>query len=789
MRRGVRLPDDPTQRRRTVSTLPAELRVRGAQALSTFRERVGLALRHGSGDVARMPRGLTRDLRDDPSRVAAMARRRFAHGVLPGLRDVRTTVALLRRSRPDAESGTRCRADRAVDGVFSLLGHERVSFGNPIDWHRDPSSGTRAPLRHWSRIAYLDPAVVGDYKLLWEVNRHQHFVTLGQAYAYSHDTRYARAFTSQLASWIAANPPRLGVNWASSLEVSYRAISWLWALQLFAEAPELTDELLLTALESLRVHAAHVERYLSTYYSPNTHLTGEALGLLYLGTALPMFDAAIRWRTTGWDILREQLFRQVRPDGTYFEQALYYHRYTADIFHHALLLADANAWPRDAAMRERVEKLDEFLVHAAHPDGTVPLVGDDDGGRLMRLDGLPTRDARPTLATGAAMFGRGDFRCLGGDAVEECLWLLGETGASALAAARAATPTELSRGFEDGGFYVMRDGWGASGTWALVDGGPHGWLNCGHAHADALAIEVAAGGRLALADSGTFRYTGDERDEFRATASHNTVTVDRESSSLTAGQFHWRHIARTTVHQWVTSPTVDYWRGSHDGYSRFSDPAIHERSILFLHGRYLVVLDAIEAQGSHQWTVHWHAAPSLMLRSRGATSVQLVDPSRTEASLLEIVLLGGGQLRTETSWRSEAYGARREASSLAFTSTGAGRQTAVTLLVPSAATQVRARTPEAGHQAADLVGSQFRHRLIRRGSSATIDVADVTTDADCAIVTLDHQGEREWLYLLGASFVEGRAIDREQITRGELFAARHELGRWVTRPIPSRSPE
>jgi hypothetical protein len=236
MRRGVRLPED-SQRRRSVSTLPAELRVRGAQVLSSFRERVGLALGNGADQLSRTPRGVQRELRGDPARIAAAARHRLAEGVLPGLRDVGTTISLLRRARPDAETAARCRADRAVDGVFELLGHDRVSFGTPIDWHRDPSSGTRAPLRHWSRIDHLDRATVGDYKLLWEVNRHQHFVTLGQAYAYSRDSRYSQAFASQLAGWIAANPPRIGVNWSSSLEVAYRAISWIWALQLFIMLP------------------------------------------------------------------------------------------------------------------------------------------------------------------------------------------------------------------------------------------------------------------------------------------------------------------------------------------------------------------------------------------------------------------------------------------------------------------------------------------------------------------------------------------------------------------------
>jgi len=777
MRRGVVSVPDPRLRRRTVKTLPDELRVRGVQVLSSFRERIGLALSGSAFEVARSPRGVVSALRDDPARAVADARRQLAEGVTPGLRRVAMTVGALRRAVPDSETNVRCRADRAVDGTFDLLGHRNVSFGDPIDWHRDPRSGIRAPLRHWSRIQYLDPATVGDYKLLWEVNRHQHFVTLGQAYAFSQDSRYADAFVTQLSSWIASNPPRLGVNWASSLEVSYRAISWLWALQLFAEAPQLTDAVLATALESLRRHGKHIERYLSTYYSPNTHLTGEALGLLYLGTALPIFEAADSWRRLGWSILRDQLFRQVRPDGSYFEQALYYHRYTADIYHHALVLADVNGWARDDAMRARVEKLDEFLVHAVHPDGTVPLVGDDDGGRLMRLDGLPTRDARPTLATGAALFKRSDMRCAGGAAIEECLWLLGAEGAQALAAVRPQAPSEGSRGFPEGGFYVLRDGWSPSAAWALVDGGPHGTMNCGHAHADALSVEVAMNGRPVLTDSGTFSYTGVDRERFRASASHNTATVDGESSSVTGGLFHWRHVARTTVHDWLSSPGADFWRGSHDGFTRFADPAVHERSLLLVHGRYLVVLDALEASGTHEFTVHWHCAPDLAFVREGTHAVAIAHPARTDGGLLLLCALGDGRLETGKSWRSEAYGEKREATQIGITRTGQGRQHVGTLLVPSPA-HARLTHGNDGTRVAEVVSTRFVDRIVWRGAAAAIDAAGVRSDAACAVETRSADGTPDRLYLLGATYVEGEGMERHEMAAGQPFAARHERGRW-----------
>ena len=777
MRRGVVSVPDPRLRRRTVKTLPDELRVRGVQVLSSFRERLGLALSGSAYEVARSPRGVVSALRDDPARVVASARRQFAEGITPGLRRVATTVGALRRAAPDAETNVLCRADRAVDGTFDLLGHRNVSFGDPIDWHRDPRSGIRAPMRHWSRIQYLDPTTVGDYKLLWEVNRHQHFVTLGQAYAFSQDSRYADAFVTQLSSWIATNPPRLGVNWASSLEVSYRAISWLWALQLFAEAPQLTDAVLATALESLRRHGKHIERYLSTYYSPNTHLTGEALGLLYLGTALPIFEAAESWRRLGWSILRDQLFRQVRPDGSYFEQALYYHRYTADIYHHALVLADVNGWARDDEMRDRVERLDEFLVHTVHPDGTVPLVGDDDGGRLMRLDGLPTRDARPTLATGAALFRRSDMRCAAGSAIEECVWLLGVDGAQALATVRPQTPSEGSRGFPEGGFYVLRDGWGANAAWALVDGGPHGTLNCGHAHADALAVEVAMNGRAVLTDSGTFSYTGVERERFRASASHNTATVDGESSSLTGGLFHWRHVARTTVHDWLTSPGADFWRGSHDGFTRLADPATHERSLLLVHGRYLLVVDALEASGTHELAVHWHCAPDLAFVREGTHAVAIAHPARTDGGLLLLCALGDGRLETGRSWRSEAYGEKREATQIGITRSGQGRQHVGTLLVPSPA-HMRLSNASDGTRIAEVLSTRFVDRIVWRGAATTIDVAGVRSDAACAVETRGTDGTPDRLYLLGATYADGEGMERQEMAAGQPFAARHERGRW-----------
>src|SRR6185295_7706568 len=115
----------------------------------------------------------------------------------------------------------------------------------------------------------------------------------------------------------------------------------------------------------------------------------------------------------------------------------------------------------------------------------------------------PVNDFRAALSTGAELFGRADYKFVAGKLSEETLWLLGPTGVRMFDEIKAEEPATQSKAFSDGGYYIMRDGWHPKANYLLFDCGPHGTDNCGHAHADALAIEVAANGRPMLVDPGT----------------------------------------------------------------------------------------------------------------------------------------------------------------------------------------------------------------------------------------------------------------------------------------------
>src|SRR5262249_32889306 len=116
-------------------------------------------------------------------------------------------------------------------------GHERRT----IDWHLDPVSGRRAPMASWASVPYLDPRC-GDHKIIWELNRHQHWLMLGRALWLTDDRRYRDRFLRELASWMAANPPLTGINWASMLELALRSLSWIWSLNLFAAGSEADEQ-------------------------------------------------------------------------------------------------------------------------------------------------------------------------------------------------------------------------------------------------------------------------------------------------------------------------------------------------------------------------------------------------------------------------------------------------------------------------------------------------------------------------------------------------------------------
>jgi hypothetical protein len=451
---------------------------------------------------------------------------------------------------PDGVAGDE-NAQDLIDLADQIQRHQFPVFGMTIDtgseirWRRDYLRGIETNLSYFRRIPYLDTQRAGDHKLVWELNRHQHLVVLAQAYRLTGEVRNLDEICSQIDSWIASNPFHRGTNWASALEVGFRALSWLWVYHFVGSKMPATFRA--RWLHMLYLHGCHLANNLSFYFSPNNHLVGEALALHALGLFFAGYRAA-KWERLGARVMREQMDLQIRADGSSFEQSTYYQVYLLDMF----LLHSILARP-DTAYLAKLGRMTDFLHAVTGPSGP-PMLGDDDGGRLP---------LGPIKRPGRA----GKWE---------------------------------SRFFPDAGIAVMACG----AAHAVIDAGPFGALHSGHSHSDTLSMVISSGEEEILIDPGTYTYTGEPewRDWFRGSSAHNTIRMDAHDQGVVAGPFRWATKPEVAILKWQTNSERDILEAE-CRYAGF----MHRRRVEFQKPGVFLVTDVVDGPaGEHDVEQFWH---------------------------------------------------------------------------------------------------------------------------------------------------------------------------------------
>ena len=520
-------------------------------------------------------------------------------------------------------------ADEILQGKLRVFALDHASGPIP-QWNQDPKTGTAAPLLFAQTLDYRNEALVGDIKYLWEPNRHLHLVTLAQAYRLTGDRRYLDGLRGQLESWFDQCPYLKGPNWTSALELAIRLINWSIAWQfigglgsvLFAgkEGGRFRDRWLGVVYR----HLHFIREHFSRFSSANNHLIGEAAGLFIGAVTWPYWRQSQGWAAEAQDMLEREALLQNAPDGVNREQAVSYQQFVLDFLLLAALAGRANHRDFSSQYWKRIQTMLEFLASIIDVGGHVPMIGDADDGYVMRLSQEP--DFCPfhsLLATGAVLFGRGDFGAKAGALDDKTRWLLGaraEPDFLALRPMRSTLP--VRRAFPEGGYYVLGGDFETEDEIRLIaDAGPLGYLSiAAHGHADALALTLSVAGREFLIDPGTYAYHSNRawRDYFRGTSAHNTVVVDGQNQSVIGGNFMWRRKADAVCEAWEPGPEVDRFVGRHDGYRRFADPVVHRREILMIKPeRRLVVNDTLECRGRHAVECYWHFSEACQVSAAG----------------------------------------------------------------------------------------------------------------------------------------------------------------------------
>ena len=139
---------------------------------------------------------------------------------------------------------------------------------------------------------------------------------------------------------------------------------------------------------------------------------------------------------------------------------------------------------------------------------------------------------------------------------------------------------------------MFRDGWGQDALQMVVKAGPEGEWHC---QPDNGTFEMWYNGRNLFPDSGSYVYAGDKevmewRNWFRATAHHNTLTLDNRDLETTE--------SRTLL--WQPEGDVQILVTENPGYPGLT----HRRSVFFVDGTYFVIVD--EASGEAEGMVNLH---------------------------------------------------------------------------------------------------------------------------------------------------------------------------------------
>jgi hypothetical protein len=561
---------------------------------------------------------------------------------LPRLPAPETFVAKLRGS--EFAAGIERLAGRICEHRFPILGYE-IETGPEIRWRRDYVHRVESDLRFFRRIPYLNAAAAGDHKIIWELSRHQHLVVLAQAWRLTGRAEFLAEISKQLESWCEQNPYLRGINWTSALEVAYRAFSWIWIYHLAGNSlPESCTGRLLSELYR---HGVYLQHNLSVYFSPNTHLLGEAVILHALGVLFPDWPRAGAWAARGGRIVAEEMKNQVREDGSHFEQSSAYHIYSMDLFlFHALLE------PVDSGYRDKLRRMADYLAALSSSDGLIPLMGDDDGGRLFHPYGNRRRFGAATLGTCCVFFGRDCWPYRPSDLEEQAVWWYGEKAFSQRPGHPAQSQPRL---FPDAGVAILS----SAPAHIAVDTRAFGHANAGHSHAHALQVVCRREDRDILIDPGTYTYVGEAewRSRFRGTAFHNTLRVDGVDQATGSGAFRWTNKPQSEVLRW--SPNEDWCLL--DAACTFHGFR-HRRLLLWMPRReILAVVDEVEKidqigdagneRKTHRVEQFWHCGDDVTTISKGnhrigAEALLLVPPAS------EAIIGEGG----DYGWQSEVPG-------------------------------------------------------------------------------------------------------------------------------------
>jgi hypothetical protein len=565
---------------------------------------------------------------------------------------------------------------------WELAGFGPLEFNVENVWRCDPLSG-----KDWSVEFHADIEINkqdgSDIRVLWELNRFGHAITLARAYVMTNDEAYAETFFSHLEGWVRQNLYGLGANWSCAMEVAIRAINLLAAFDIFRRSEACSEERLTQLLQLFDQHGRFIlDNNEFSYISTSNHYLSNVVGLFWIGTLLPELKLASEWKEFGLSEMLREADVQILPDGADFEASTGYHKFVTEMLLYSFLLAKREGLDIPEKSWDRLRQMLEYIRGIIRPDGRVPLIGDADGSQIIPLVKRDADDQSYLLALGCVVFDQPNLKVTV-SAPPEILWILGDNGINSFESIEVSTAPPVSTAFPQSGAYIMREG----DLYLHFNANDCGMAGRGsHGHNDALSIEISAFGRPFIVDPGSYVYNLDRpaRQMFRSTAFHSTVMLDGREQNTTDAErpFVMGNEARPDVIEWQSNTKRDRVSAEHFGYSRLPNSIRHRRTVeLNKIDRYWLIEDRLMGKGEHEFSFAFHVSPGLTVGEIDDATIKISDDADRNLYIRAIGIDVHPQIMPANVSRN--YGHREESSILKWTLTAPAPLVGRFFIVPS----------------------------------------------------------------------------------------------------------
>lgn len=416
-------------------------------------------------------------------------------------------------------------SEKIINHIFSFLADKEYNLGENIDWNQDFKSKFIWENKFYKKIKIVDLNDDADVKVPWELSRFQHIFTLGKSYWITNDKKYYLEFRNEILDWIEKNPIYMTVNWTCTMDVSIRAVNWIFGYFLFKDLIDKDNDLLKKLNNSLYNHGRYIIKNLEKGLGyANNHYLSDLNGLVFLGLYFRKLNnnEVNHWIKVGIRELEKEMFIQNNSDGSNYETSTSYHRLVTELMFYPMYLCELNNINFSEDYKKRLEKMFEFIGKITKSNGTYPLIGDVDNGRLVILSNYyewQISDCRHIISVGGEYFNNHFLKEIGAKELEDKLWINNSVSTY------KEKFYKKSFEFSKGGYYLLQN----ENIYCIIKCGELSVKGAGgHSHNDQLAFELNILGEDFIVDTGTGVYTAnkDTRNIFRSTIMHNTVSIN-----------------------------------------------------------------------------------------------------------------------------------------------------------------------------------------------------------------------------------------------------------------------